>query len=252
MNWGLSPCGLGKPPRSLCDFTNELRRDPLNTVSVPFWLAKIFLNHQPTWLLINRYQPRLLRAREENGVSVCRQVRIRCPAGRCRLSTTPYSRSMIILAVLVAVTVVPSGKIFNCTHIRVWDGDGPIWCAEGQRVRLAGIVTRETDGSCRQYQPCPKTGPQASRDALVRLIGKNTGKSPEGNVKVTGPTMRCLSDGIAKSNRTAACCKSPIGGDLSCAMVRGGWSAKWTEKPGNQRNKTQHAILGRPSHKPPT
>lgn len=142
-------------------------------------------------------------------------------------SPPPYPRSMIILAALAAVTVVPSGKTFNCTPTRVWDGDGPIWCAEGPRVRLAGIATRETDGSCRQYQPCPKTGPDASRNALVRLIGKPIGKSPEGHVKVTGPTMRCFSDGNAKGNRTAAWCKSPIGGDLSCAMVRGGWAAKW-------------------------
>lgn len=152
---------------------------------------------------------------------------IRLGVADFRLPPPPYPRSMIILAALAAVTVVPDGKTFNCTPIRVWDGDGPIWCAEGPRVRLAGIATRETDGACRKYQPCPKIAPQASRDSLVRLIGKPTGKSPEGHVKVTGPTMRCLSDGNAKGNRTAAWCKFPIGGDISCAMVRGGWAAKW-------------------------
>lgn len=52
---------------------------------------------------------------------------------------------MISLAFLTAV-VVPTGHQFNCTPTRVWDGGGPIWCAEGPRVRLAGIAAREIDG----------------------------------------------------------------------------------------------------------
>ena len=36
-----------------------------------------------------------------------------------------------------------------------------------------------------------------------------------------------LATGSAGGNRTGAWCISPIGGDLSCAMVRGGWAARW-------------------------
>jgi endonuclease YncB( thermonuclease family) len=35
-----------------------------------------------------------------------------------------------------------AGAAFTCTPVRVWDGDGPIWCAEGPKVRLAGIAAR--------------------------------------------------------------------------------------------------------------
>ena len=45
---------------------------------------------------------------------------------------------MIGALLLLAVTVVPAGEEFTCTPTRVWDGDGPVWCAEGPRIRLAG------------------------------------------------------------------------------------------------------------------
>ena len=45
---------------------------------------------------------------------------------------------MIGALLLLAVSVIPTGEEFTCTPTRVWDGDGPIWCAEGPRVRLAG------------------------------------------------------------------------------------------------------------------
>jgi endonuclease YncB( thermonuclease family) len=133
---------------------------------------------------------------------------------------------MILLAMLTAV-VVPAGATFTCTPVRVWDGDGPIWCAEGPHVRLAGIAAREIDGSCQANQPCPRADPIHARDALVSLVGRAVGTSLEGHVVVQGSAMRCLSDGGAGGNRTAAWCVSPVGGDLSCAMVMAGWALRW-------------------------
>jgi endonuclease YncB( thermonuclease family) len=133
---------------------------------------------------------------------------------------------MSLLAILAAV-VLPAGQAFTCTPTRVWDGDGPIWCAEGPHVRVAGIAAREIDGTCRAYQPCSKANPLASRDALVRLIGTPIGRTATGHIRVRGPAMRCRSAGDAKGDRTAAWCVSPIGGDLSCAMVKGGWALPW-------------------------
>jgi endonuclease YncB( thermonuclease family) len=133
----------------------------------------------------------------------------------------------VSLALLLAVTIVSAGQAFTCTPTHVWDGDGPIWCAEGPRVRLSGIAAREIDGTCRSNQPCPAAGAQEARDALVRLVGKPTGKTAEGHALVKGPAMRCVSDGSGGGSRTAAWCVSPIGGDLSCAMVAGGWALRW-------------------------
>ena len=51
--------------------------------------------------------------------------------------------------------IVPLEEAFTCTPVRVWDGDGPLWCAEGPRIRLSGIATRKIEGHCRDRQPCP-------------------------------------------------------------------------------------------------
>lgn len=51
--------------------------------------------------------------------------------------------------------VTGAGLAFTCTHKAVWDGDGPIWCAEGPKVRLAGIAAREIDWTFRPATPAP-------------------------------------------------------------------------------------------------
>ncbi|PKP98694.1 MAG: hypothetical protein CVT76_01865 [Alphaproteobacteria bacterium HGW-Alphaproteobacteria-15] len=128
---------------------------------------------------------------------------------------------------LLLLSVVPAGDTFACTPSAVWDGDGPIWCEEGPRIRLAGIAAREMDGTCSSGHPCPKADATEARDALARLIGEPTGIGPHGHVTVTGPAMRCISSGPAGGNRTAAWCVSPKGGDLSCRMISMGMAAKW-------------------------
>lgn len=125
--------------------------------------------------------------------------------------------SPIIL--LLATIVVPGGRSFACTPVRVWDGDGPLWCSEGPRVRLAGIAARESDGSCRPNQPCSDASAEAARRALVSLVGRRIGSSRQGHVLVIGPTLTCSSSGSAGGSRTAAWCTSPMAGDLSCAML---------------------------------
>jgi hypothetical protein len=41
---------------------------------------------------------------------------------------------MLILP--ATATLVPAGQSFACTPIAVYDGDGPIWCAEGPRTMI--------------------------------------------------------------------------------------------------------------------
>ncbi|MDF2810460.1 MAG: hypothetical protein K0S56_1491 [Microvirga sp.] len=134
---------------------------------------------------------------------------------------------MITILAALAATAVPAGTTFRCTPTRVWDGDGPLRCAEGPRIRLSGIAARETDNSCRSNQPCPRATAEAARDALVHLVGTPVGKSREGHVLVKGPALTCRSLGNGKGGRTAAWCSSPRVGDLSCAMVATGTVLKW-------------------------
>jgi len=97
------------------------------------------------------------------------------------------------LLLAAAAIIVPAGETFTCTPTHVWDGDGPVWCAEGPRIRLSGIAAPEIDGSCRKGQPCPDGDAHDVRDALVDLLGTATGRSSHGHVLVSGPAMRCKS-----------------------------------------------------------
>ena len=123
--------------------------------------------------------------------------------------------------------VVASGRTFNCTPTAVWDGDGPIWCAEGPKIRIAGVAAREIDESCRPGQPCPAVSGVDARDRLVRLLGGARGKLRTGHIIVHSTTMTCLSEGNGKGDRTAAWCTSPSFGDLSCAVVAAGGAIRW-------------------------
>jgi len=132
-----------------------------------------------------------------------------------------------------AVEIVGAGKSFKCTPVAVWDGDGPIWCAEGPRIRISGVAAREMDGTCRANQPCPAVGALEARDRLVKLFGGATGKLKTGHITVKGLAMTCISEGGAGGIRTAAWCKSPVFGDLSCAVVVSGGAVRWSRYWGN-------------------
>jgi endonuclease YncB( thermonuclease family) len=132
----------------------------------------------------------------------------------------------MILA-LLAASIVASGQTFTCTPTHVWDGDGPVWCAEGPHLRIAGIAAREMDGTCRTNQPCPAASAIEARDALVQLMGGARGTISTGHVVVRGPRLTCRSEGRAGGNRTAAWCRLPSGADLSCAMIKTGTVLRW-------------------------
>jgi endonuclease YncB( thermonuclease family) len=125
-----------------------------------------------------------------------------------------------------AATVAPGAR-FACTPVKLWDGDGPIHCAEGPRIRLSGIAAREMDGSCSPGHPCPAASAERARDTLAALLGRTTGTAPEGHLLIQGPGLACQALGSAGGTRTAAWCESPTKGDLSCAMVKSGTVAKW-------------------------
>lgn len=135
----------------------------------------------------------------------------------------------------LAASIVAAGQTFTCTPTRVWDGDGPVWCAEGPRLRISGIAAREMDGTCNANQPCPDASAIAARDALVDVLGGPRGTTPTGHVIVASGPMRCVSTGSAGGSRTAAWCTLPSGADLSCAMVGTGTVLKWDRYWGNHR-----------------
>lgn len=102
---------------------------------------------------------------------------------------------------LLAFAVVQGGPSFTCTpvrvRVRVRDGDGPIWCREGPRIRHAGIAVREVDGSCRTGHPWSRSSGIVARNTLVRLLGGAKGGSATGHTLITGPGLRGRSTGNA-------------------------------------------------------
>ena len=63
----------------------------------------------------------------------------------------------------VLSSIVAAGQTFTCTATHVWDGDGPMWCAEGPKIRLAGIAARDIDETCKRgiharKQPASRRG----------------------------------------------------------------------------------------------
>ncbi|TKD51541.1 hypothetical protein FBR43_12835 [Sphingomonas baiyangensis] len=139
------------------------------------------------------------------------------------------------MVLTIFLQVAAAGQSFACTPVRVWDGDGPIWCAEGPRVRLAGIAAREMDGSCATGHPCPNASAVAARDGLVRLVGRPVGRSRQGHVIVQARPLACRSTGSAVGKRTGAWCYTSTGQDLSCEMVRLGLAARWNRYWGQHR-----------------
>jgi endonuclease YncB( thermonuclease family) len=108
--------------------------------------------------------------------------------------------------------------VFVCTPIAVYDGDGPIHCREGQKLRIAGIAAREIDGGCRPGHPCPRSSGIAARDALVNLLGGPRGRWKTGHITVRYGTMRCHKVGRSY-DRVVARCTLNDGRDLGRAMI---------------------------------
>ncbi|MFV0625187.1 thermonuclease family protein [Sphingomonas sp. ac-8] len=122
-------------------------------------------------------------------------------------------------------TPAPAG-LLECHVTSVYDGDGPIHCAEGPKIRLSAIAAREMDGSCRPGHPCPTASADEAKAALERLA--------------LGQTLRCEQTGTSY-DRVTAWCWRPDGVQLNCAMVEGGYAARW------ERYDVGHRLCSRPA-----
>lgn len=114
---------------------------------------------------------------------------------------------------------IEAGQQFSCTVLSIYDGDGPINCAErdsrGQpvSVRLRGIEAREADDTCQLKDQCPKASGAEAKAALMKLaVGR----------------LNCTSFGPSY-NRVDARCRTATGTDISCEMVRSGAASRWPE-----------------------
>jgi endonuclease YncB( thermonuclease family) len=106
---------------------------------------------------------------------------------------------------------------FLCLVTRVHDGDGPLWCANGMKVRVAGIQAPDFANAapCRRDRAayvCSNVKAARSQRVVERLT--------------LNRTMTCKS--VGKSfKRVVARCTLPDGRSLSCATIAAGAATRW-------------------------
>jgi endonuclease YncB( thermonuclease family) len=163
---------------------------------------------------------------------------------RDRIGTGGIVIAVIVIAAILFVIVsavfslkptevdIATGSHFPCTVISVYDGDGPINCAEvdaqGKQVsiRLRGIEAREPDNTC-QLPVCPPMSGAQAKAVLTRLaVGR----------------MQCVSFGPSY-NRVDASCFSATGVDISCELIRRGAAERWPEY--DREGRLIHCVPGR-------
>lgn len=127
--------------------------------------------------------------------------------------------AILLIALCVAVFALVffwpfggRGEAFACSVTGVHDGDGPIYCEEGPKVRLTAIAARELDGSCSPGHPCPEASAAAATAELRRLA--------------FGQRLACEKTGMSYKRTTAWCWRSD-GVELNCAMMKSGTVAYW-------------------------
>ena len=109
---------------------------------------------------------------------------------------------------------------FVCAVVRVHDGDGPLWCANGIKVRIALVQApdyedadpcRRRDASRANYT-CNNAAADHSQQIVERLV--------------LHQAMMCQPMGMSYS-RVVARCTLADGRSLSCAVIAAGAAVRW-------------------------
>lgn len=100
------------------------------------------------------------------------------------------------------------GSTFSCSVATITDGD-TLRCADGTRVRIAGIDAPEMT-PCAQGRQCTPGDAAASKRALAAMAA--------------GRTLSCQRVGTSYKRAVAFC--SAGGVDLSCAQVQSGHAVR--------------------------
>lgn len=109
---------------------------------------------------------------------------------------------------------------FTCAVVRVHDGDGPLWCANGIKVRIAGVQAPDYEDAepCRRPDKrrgrytCNDAAADRSRQTVERLVLRQT--------------LSCQPVGMSYA-RVVARCTLADGRSLSCAVIAAGAAVRW-------------------------
>lgn len=118
---------------------------------------------------------------------------------------------------MMPATLPPS---FVCEVVKVHDGDGPLWCRSGQKVRVAGIQAPDYTSASPCRRPaarrvtytCDDAAAERSRRIVERLV--------------LGQRLMCQPEDRSYK-RIVARCTLPDGRSLSCAAIAAGAAVRW-------------------------
>lgn len=106
---------------------------------------------------------------------------------------------------------------FTCEVVRVHDGDGPLWCRSGEKVRVAGVQAPDFTSAepCRARRAayvCDDAAAERARAVATRLT----------------LSRRLSCQPVDRSySRVVARCTLPDGRSLSCALLAAGAAQRW-------------------------
>jgi len=109
---------------------------------------------------------------------------------------------------------------FVCEVVKVHDGDGPLWCRSGQKVRVAGIQAPDFEIA----EPCRRP---AARRATYACDNAAAERSLQIVSRLT-LSQRLVCQPVGTSyKRVVALCTLPDGRSLSCATIAAGAAVRW-------------------------
>lgn len=119
---------------------------------------------------------------------------------------------------IFALAVAPAS--FTCDVTRVHDGDGPLWCSNGKKIRIAGIQAPDFESA----EPC-------RRSDVRRINYTCDDRAAEKSQRIVsrmalGKRLLCEPQGKSYS-RVVARCTLPDGRSLSCAVIAAGAAVRW-------------------------
>lgn len=118
------------------------------------------------------------------------------------------------------MTGVIAAAPFTCEVVRVHDGDGPLWCATGQKVRVAGIQAPDFESA----EPCRR--PARARRAY-RCDDRAAARAQQIVERLTlRQRLTCRAVDMSYG-RVVARCTLPDGRSLSCAAIAAGAAVRW-------------------------
>ena len=118
---------------------------------------------------------------------------------------------------MVSAAALPA---FTCDVVRIHDGDGPLWCRSGEKVRVAGIQAPDFQSA----EPCRR--PVARRAAYT--CDDRAAARSQRIVSSLVMSKRLTCQPMGKSySRIVARCTLPDGRSLSCAAIAAGAAVRW-------------------------